>query len=356
MISIIPNFATKNMHYKNNKIIKVKGIAAHSVGTPQPSPEVFVRIWDDPYSKYPTQMVIGAEKAYEVLPCMQTKGKAVFCWHVGSANSYMIGAEITEPSTIKYIGGSSWIDLNPEKTKAHVLATYKNAVEVFAQACLFHELDPLKDGVILSHSECHKRGIGTNHGDVEHIWNKFGLTMKQFRKDIKTCMDSMADSAIDILVKKGIINSPDYWETAQHNLKYLPDLIEKIADKATSNNTDKFNSVKDAIKHLAECGVIDTPEYWLENYYDIRFLDSLLIKSANHIDKNNDFMVRVTIDNLNMRIGPSTSYNRIGYIPKGTYTIVEVNGDWGRLKAKQDYNGKSVNAWIHLDYATRVGV
>ena len=63
------------------------------------------------------------------------------------------------------------------------MATYKNAVDIFAQLCKFHGLDPLADGVILSHKECHARGIGTNHGDVEHIWNKFGLSMDQFRKD-----------------------------------------------------------------------------------------------------------------------------------------------------------------------------
>lgn len=66
------------------------------------------------------------------------------------------------------------------------------------------------------------------------------------------------------------------------------------------------------------------------------------------------YLVRVKINDLNMRTGPSTSYPRIGYIPKGVYTIVEENGKWGRLKAKQTYNGKSVDAWIHLDYAVKV--
>lgn len=263
-------YVTNNMHYKNGRIIKVKGLVLHSVGCSQPNPDIFVKTWNSTSNQYLTQIVIGADKAYEVLPCTETKGKAMFCWHTGNANGWTIGAEMTEPSTIKYTGGATWIDLNPEKTKAHVIATYKNAVDIYAQLCKFHNLNPLADGVILSHSECHKRGIGTNHADVEHIWNKFGLTMDQFRKDVNSAMG-------------GILEEP---------------------------------SIKE--------------------------------------DTNIPFLVKVSISDLNMRIGPNVSYSRIGYIPKGVYTIVEVNGSWGRLKAKQLFNKKYVDAWIHLGYTTKV--
>ena len=47
----------------------------------------------------------------------------------------------------------------------------------------------LCDGVIISHSKGYKRGIASDHADVEHIWNKYGLTMNQFRKDVKTAMN-----------------------------------------------------------------------------------------------------------------------------------------------------------------------
>lgn len=66
------------------------------------------------------------------------------------------------------------------------------------------------------------------------------------------------------------------------------------------------------------------------------------------------FMVKVTINDLNMRIGPSKSYERIAYIPAGIYTIIETNGEWGKLKSKQTHNGKLVDAWIHLGYTTKV--
>ena len=97
-----------------------------------------------------------------------------------------IGVEMTEPATIKYAGGASWVETGDgENTKNHVLAAYRYAVELFAYLCQQFGLDPMADGVVISHSEGCKRGIASNHGDVEHLWSKFGLTMAQFRKDIK---------------------------------------------------------------------------------------------------------------------------------------------------------------------------
>lgn len=356
MTKIIRNYLTKNFHYKKNKVIPVERLVLHSVGCPQPDPNVFVRSWDSSTAKYVTQLVIGTTQVIEVLPCLQTKGKAVKCYHVGKANYNSIGAEMTEPSTIKYTGGSNWVDLNPSKTKAHVLATYEKAVDTFAQLCIFHGLNPLKDGVILSHRECYKRGIGTNHGDVEHIWSKFGLTMNQFRKDVKAQVDALTTkTSFDILAEKGVINTPEYWESVQNQLPYLPKLLDSLAKFTTPEKSYDFKTVEEALSHLAECKVINTPEYWLNNHSKVAWLDQLLIKSANHTPKavKSSFQVTVSISTLNMRTGPDKSFDRIGYIKKGVYTIVEVSGKWGRLKSKQTYNGKPVDAWIHLDYTTK---
>lgn len=68
------------------------------------------------------------------------------------------------------------------------------------------------------------------------------------------------------------------------------------------------------------------------------------------------YMVRVSIENLNIRKGPGTDYPRKGkYTGKGVFTIVdETDGEgaskWGLLKAYQgDRSG-----WILLDYGERV--
>ena len=68
--------------------------------------------------------------------------------------------------------------------------TYKTAVELFAMLCKKYSLNPLADGVIISHKEGHSRGIASNHGDPEHLWTQLGMgyTMDTFRKAVKATM------------------------------------------------------------------------------------------------------------------------------------------------------------------------
>lgn len=337
-MEILKRHVINNRHYRTNKIINVKGFVLHSVGYPQPDPQVFVKNWNTTTNKYLTQIVVGTDMAIEVLPCMQIKGKAVFCWHVGDANGYTIGVEMTEPSTIKYTNGANWVDLNPAKTKEHVMATYKNAVDIFAQLCKFHDRDPLADGVILSHSECYKRGIGTNHGDVEHIWNKFGLTMDQFRKDVSIAMG--IDNEVEAPSKVSNIKSGDIVKISADATYYnggsIPSWVTNQNWVVSEVNGDR--AIID--KNTSDTNSINSP-------INIKFLS--LVES-----KFEPFIVKVSKSNVNMRTGPGTNNPSIGYIPTGAYTIVEVNGNWGRLKSQQTYNGKLVDAWISLNYAKRV--
>ena len=62
------------------------------------------------------------------------------------------------------------------------------------------------------------------------------------------------------------------------------------------------------------------------------------------------YLVKVSIDDLNYRKGPSTSYASYGYIPVGVYTIVDEQDGWGLLKAYADKR----NGWISLAYAKRI--
>ena len=47
-----------------------------------------------------------------------------------------------------------------------------------------------------------------------------------------------------------------------------------------------------------------------------------------------------------IREGPGTNYKHKGFIKPGVYTIVETQGEWGRLK--------SGAGWICLKYANRI--
>ena len=187
-MEIIQRFITNNDNYRSNRQITPKGIMLHSVGVPQPNPEIFANIFNTPRPngrQVGVHAFLGADgRVFQTLPWSHR------AWHCGgSGNDTHIGIEMTEPGTIRYTGGASWTDNNPERTRDFVFATYGTAVELFAFLCSKFDLNPFADGVILSHSEGHRRGIASNHADVEHIWNRFNLSMNQFRKDVQTAMN-----------------------------------------------------------------------------------------------------------------------------------------------------------------------
>lgn len=185
-MKIVKMLCTLSDCYMANRKILPKGLLLHSVGCAQPNPYVFQRVWNKAGVNVCVHGVLGPDGT--VVQCLDWNHRG---WHAGGlANNTHIGIEMTEPASIKYVGSSSWVDLDPVKTKTHVLATYRTAVELFAYLCKEYKLDPLKDGVILSHSEAHRKGLASNHGDVEHLWSRFGLSMDGFRQDIKNAIMS----------------------------------------------------------------------------------------------------------------------------------------------------------------------
>ena len=191
-MKLIQNYLTESGCYKAGRTISVKGLMIHSVGCPQPRASAFMNTWNRADASACVHAIIepGGD-VYQILP-WNHRG-----WHCGAdGNNTHIGVEMTEPATIRYTSGANWTETEDgSNTREHVLATYLYAVELFAYLCLQYGLDPLADGVVISHSEGYKRGIASNHGDVEHLWSKFGLSMAQFRRDIKAAMEAGEDSA-----------------------------------------------------------------------------------------------------------------------------------------------------------------
>lgn len=191
-MKIVESILTKNPCYTAGRKITVKGLMLHSIGCPQPSASVFLKNWNK--ASYDNACVHGFIDAndgiiYQTLP-WDHRG-----WHCasgknGSGNNTHIGVEMCEPDCIKYTGGSSFTCSNVEKAKEMANRTYKAAVELFAYLCKEFNLDPLADGVIISHKEGHARGIASNHGDPEHLWRQLGMgyTMNTFRQAVKAAM------------------------------------------------------------------------------------------------------------------------------------------------------------------------
>lgn len=90
----------------------------------------------------------------------------------------------------------------------------------------------------------------------------------------------------------------------------------------------------------------------------VKELDGWMSISSDYVTKvvpseTKSFMVKILVDDLNIRTGPGTAYQSVGSLNKNeVYTIVEVNsqGTWGKLK--------SGAGWISLNenYVAKVEV
>ena len=191
-MKLVKSLLTKNPCYTAGKKITVKGLMLHSVGCPQPRASVFIGNWNqESFDDACVHAFIDGNDGtvYQTLP-WDHRG-----WHCasgkkGSGNNTHIGVEMCEPDCIKYVGGSTCVCLDVEAARAVVKRTYEAAMELFAYLCGKYGLDPLADGVVISHKEGYTRGIASNHGDPEHLWRQLGLeyTMDGFRRDVKAAV------------------------------------------------------------------------------------------------------------------------------------------------------------------------
>lgn len=196
-MKLIKYYSLNNQCYKNN-VNKAdsrytafqrrgpEGLMLHSVGCSQPSAKVFADQWNRSGIEVAVHAVLQADgTVYQCLP-WNYRG-----WHcAGNANNTHVGVEMTEPSQIKYTGGSTFTVLDKDAAQAQARGTYQTAVQLFAKLCKEYGLNPLAHGVIISHHEGYLQGVASNHGDPEHLWKGLGLsyTMDGFRRDVKAAM------------------------------------------------------------------------------------------------------------------------------------------------------------------------
>ncbi len=191
-MKLVESILTRNPCYAAGRKITVKGLMLHSVGCPQPKASAFISSWNSP--AHDTSCVHGFidgndGTVYQTLP-WNHRGWHCGSGNKGSGNNTHIGVEMCEPACIRYTAGSNFTCSNLAEAKAVAKRTYEAAVELFAYLCKKYSLDPLADGVIISHREGHSRGIASNHGDPEHLWTQLGTgyTMDGFRRAVKAAM------------------------------------------------------------------------------------------------------------------------------------------------------------------------
>lgn len=181
---------TKNNCYKAGESMTPTGVMWHSTGANNPDLRRYVNpddgklgvnIYNNHWNTAKpggrnvcVHAFIGKDKngniaTYQTLP-FDMRG-----WHAGgSANDSYIGFEICEDSLTD---------------KTYFDKVYKEAVEFTAYLCELHNFDPMGKNVIICHADGYKLGIASNHGDIYHWFKKYGKTMDDVRKDVKSIME-----------------------------------------------------------------------------------------------------------------------------------------------------------------------
>jgi hypothetical protein len=346
---------TQNACYKAGRTIAVKGLMLHSTGANNPNLKRYVGPDDGLLGKnqynnhwntgnpdgrqvcvhgFFGKLADGTIATYQTLP-WNHRG-----WHggsgaKGSVNDTHIGVEMCEDGLTD---------------PAYFAAVYKEATELFAHLCREFGLDPMKDGVIIGHYEGYQRGIASNHGDPKNWMPKHGKSMDTFRADVKKLLDGSTPAPAPApvptpvtppattVIKKGdtvkIVDNATYYDG-----KAIPAWVKKDSWIVSSLSKDRAVLGKNA----AGTNDIQSP---VNTKFLIVVGDSAPAPTPTPTTFS-PYLVKVTADVLNIRKGPGTNYADMGDIKdKGTYTIVEEQSGWGKLK--------SGAGWISLDYTKRV--
>lgn len=250
-MAIVTEYMTKNPCYQSGRTIAVKGLMLHSVGCAQPNPRVFVKNWNSTsYDRACVHGFIGENEAIITLPCLETAGKAMRAWHCGaSGNNTHIGVEMCEPGNIQYTGGASFTCADLTTARSFVRKTTEQAVELFAQLCKFHGLNPMQD--IVSHAEGHALGIASNHADPDHLWRGLGMdyNMDDFRRDVAERLGELKEDE-DVVRYKRLNDIP--------NNNGFRDIIEQLMDAGIlggdgsdkTGNNDIIDLSHDMVRNL----------------------------------------------------------------------------------------------------------
>lgn len=332
-MKLVKSILTKNPCYTAGKKITVKGLMLHSVGCPQPSAAVFIKNWNsESYDRACVHGFIDGNDGtiYQTLP-WNHRG-----WHGGgSSNNTHIGVEMCEPACIKYTSGATFTCSDTATAKAVAKRTYEAAVELFAYLCKEYNLDPTADGVIVSHAEGYKRGIASNHGDPEHLWNQLntGYTMDGFRKAVKAAMGTEAAQ-----LESGTTSYPEKLTSGYYRVR-----------KTWTDSKSQLGAYRVLANAKAKAEE-NTGYSVFDNDGNVVYAPSAAkTEASTETTAFEPYRVRISIANLNIRKGPGTNYDKTGqFTGVGVFTIIaESDGEgatkWGKLK--------SGAGWISLDYA-----
>lgn len=325
-MEITQYYLTENRCYKAGATMTPKGIVVHSTGANNPNlcryigpddgvigPNKYGNHWNQTSSSKCVHAMIGKDKN-GMVRCYQTLPWTYKPWGCGSGskgsyNNSHIQFEMQEDGLTD---------------AAYFSKVYDLAVSLCAYLCKAYGIPASS---VVSHREAHDAGYASNHGDPHTWFAKQGKTMDDFRADVGRALGSGTQPTAPLYTRQ--VNTPGDTLNVRDAANAQG---KKLGALAHGSRVEVYG--------LADNGWVLIQQGSLRGWVNGKYLTE---EAAGFTP----YVVRVTADALNIRKGPGTGYDVAGCIrDKGSYTIVEEQKGWGRLK--------SGAGWISLSYTDTV--
>ena len=381
-MDIIKAPANKNLCYISNKTMVPQGIVVHSTGANNPNLKRYVDcpelVGTNKYGNHWNQAKPGGRKVCvhafigydnnKVVRVAEILPLNICCWGVGAIPYDKYGNELSSANSSKFHHYGPSYNYDPAyiqfeiceddlRNEKYYREAFSVAEQYCAELCKAYNI-PINN--IVGHIEAYKQGYGNNHGDPEHWMKRFGENMDDFRSRVEKLLGNIDPKPImtengdkhevlkdtsDSYIQKGdlVAISPN---AVYYSGKAIPNWVksqywyvksEPKGDRVVINkNESGTNSI---------CSPINAKYLMVVQAAD---------NKSSSDSKNNEcpYLVRITVDALNIRKGAGTNYGKNGcIIDKGVYTIVDESEGkgatlWGKLK--------SGAGWISLDYTKKL--
>lgn len=194
---------TNSTCYKGTSKMKIRGILWHSTAANNPTIKRYVQPSDNDPNRDRLLAIIGKNLYHNDWNHIYRKA-GLNAW-VGKLADGKISSVQTMPWDFEPWGcgkgrrgscNDGWIQFeiceDDLTSREYFLSAYREAVELTAYLCKKYNINPhgsvefkgIKVPTILCHQDSYKLGLGSNHADVYHWFNKFGYTMENVRDDV----------------------------------------------------------------------------------------------------------------------------------------------------------------------------
>ena len=324
--------------YKGTGKMQIKGVLWHSTGANNPWLKRYVQPYegDSGYNEAIAKLGKNVNKNdWNHI----TRQAGLNAW-VGKMGDGVVGCVQTMPWDYRPWGCGSgpkgscndgWIQFeiceDSLTNETYLKQVYEEACQLTAYLCKKYNIDPngtinfkgVNVPTILCHADSNALGLGSNHGDINHWFPKFGKSMATVRADVAKLMNATSSST-----SSNISNS----STTKVQLY-------RIRKTWTDSKTQMgaYSSLENAKKACDKLGG------------DYKVFDAEGKVIYTPAKPFTPYIVRVNVEKLNVRAQPNNTSKIVMVLNKGAYTIVEEKNGFGKLK--------SGAGWIDLAYTTK---